>query len=135
MILKDPFSILKELGRFGSISEAAGPASPAICLFLLNFLIFHEIYMPGKKSRFLTKNDLTDFSRKYDFVPKDGANCDSGANSGQFGKPSYSIFHPTTLFWDAETIQEKKMGENGCTTREDLPHKKLFFLDKALCHP
>ena len=44
---------------------------------------------------------------KYDFLPKDGANCDSGANSGQFGKPSYSIFHPTTSFLDAETIQEK----------------------------
>ena len=50
-LLKASFSILKELGRFGNILEAAGTVSLANPLFFLISLIFHEIFMPGEKSR------------------------------------------------------------------------------------
>ena len=99
------------VGKVWEHSGSCWGCQPCEFFVFLDFLDFSlNLHAREKVQNFWRDNDLIDFSRKYDFVPKDAANCDSAANSGQFGKPSYSIFHPTTSFWDAETIQEKSWG-------------------------
>ena len=101
MILKDPFSILKELGRFGSISEDAGPASPFI------FLISIKSACPGKVPIFDENLIYQTSVGNMILCQRTELTATQVQTSGQFEKPSYSIFHPTTLFLDANTKQEK----------------------------